>query len=103
MDEEKLNNIFERIGVKHLEQFLSMAPDDLEEFWDELDDIEPLEEAWFSAQEGLDSVNALLNYFYCHPDVVEDQGDVVSDLTEYQSVLAKLNEREIRWHLAIDY
>lgn len=102
VNEEALDNIFGEIGAKHLDEFVSADPDEFADFLDDLDSVEVSDEKWFSADEGLASVNALLAHLGANPDCLDNQAAVVSDLEEYLVVLNQLKERGIKWHLAID-
>ena len=102
-DEEALGTIFEEIGEKHLEEFLSPAPEELEDFLEDAGDVELPDEEWFAPDDGLKIVNALLSYLARNTGALDNQAAVISDLEEYRLVLSQLKERGIRWHLAVDF
>lgn len=85
-------------NVRPLMNFFSISPDDAAAILDEAGDEELLitAEQWFSPEEGLVTVRALLA-----------SGDlphgVKEDLDEFETVLETLRKNSVRWHLAVDY
>jgi hypothetical protein len=98
--DEQLAEMAKLCGVHPLMDFFSMNPDDASDFLDSegLADMELPQEQWFSAQEGIRTVQALLRTIENVPELT----DVKADLLELQAVLIKAHERGIRWHLAVD-
>lgn len=105
VDSAALERVCTSAGVVPLMHYVSQDPADLEEFLevDDLDDVEPASEAWFSAQEGLDLTLGLLRHLEQTPNALPNTNAVLEDLREYQAVFERLVERNVRWHFAIDY
>lgn len=108
---DDLDGIAESAGVRPLMEFFSAGPDDyLKVIGEEGEDgelhlpegVEPLEEDWFAADEGLETVRGLLRHVAAHPDSVERTDDVLDDLRGFEGVLAGLARAGVRWHLAVD-
>jgi len=108
---DDLDAIAEAAGVRPLMEFFSAGPDDyLQIVGEEGDDgelhlpegIEPPEEAWFAAEEGLETVRGLLRQVAAHPDSVDRADYVLEDLRGFEEVLAGLAQAGVRWHLAVD-
>ena len=112
--EESLDGLANQLGVTPLMAFFSIDPAEAAEtFAETLAELgepkdgaaEPSEfpeEEWFSAEEGLQTVNALLAHFAEHPRAVRDADAVISDLREFQAVLQRAGNEGVRWHLAVD-
>ena len=59
---------------------------------------------WFRAEDGLQTVKALLQALEKDPLLLGSEGPQVhSELTEYATVLRKTAERGFRWHLAVSW
>lgn len=59
---------------------------------------------WYSPTDGLKTVQALLQALQDDPQQLGTEGkQVISELKEYQEVLEKAKEREMRWHLAVSW
>jgi hypothetical protein len=59
---------------------------------------------WYSAQDGLATVRALLDALVEEPLLLGTEGErVLSELYEYAVVLEKTQIRELRWHLAVSW
>ena len=59
---------------------------------------------WYTPGDGLATVRALLAALAEDPQVLGTEGaQVVSELREYATVLAKTQARELRWHLAVSW
>ena len=59
---------------------------------------------WYSAQDGLPTVEALLDSLEADPMQLGSEGEMVlSELREYERVLRKTAERGLRWHLAVSF
>lgn len=108
-DEETLEAICVELGVPPLMAFYSEDPEALAEFLDdELEDEAPSRdelpaEEWFSAADGLVTVEALADHLAAHPSAIADADAIVSDLREYADVLTRLKKEKVRWHFAMDF
>lgn len=59
---------------------------------------------WYSAADGLKTVQALLQALRDDPQQLGTEGkQVLSELKEYAEVLEKARDREMRWHLAVSW
>jgi hypothetical protein len=59
---------------------------------------------WYSAEDGLITVDALLQALQDDPQQLGTEGkQVLSELKEYSEVLEKARDREMRWHLAVSW
>jgi hypothetical protein len=59
---------------------------------------------WYFGAEGLATVDVLLSTLRKEPFKLGSEGpQVVSELEEYARVLAKAEERGLRWHLAVSW
>ena len=90
-EEEELAANARDLGVTPLMDFYSTSEEEAEEFG-----FEAAPEAWFTAEQGLATVNALLAH-------VQDKSAVVSDLQEFARVLEEARRHQVRWHLGVDY
>ena len=59
---------------------------------------------WFSPANGLVTVCALIAFLVQNPaGLGSDTAPVLSELREYERVLRKTAERDLRWHLAVSW
>jgi len=59
---------------------------------------------WFSAVRGLETVCALLEFLGGSQTALgSETAKVIAELREYERVLRKTAERELRWHLAVSW
>jgi hypothetical protein len=59
---------------------------------------------WFAPANGLITVRGLLEFLRITPTAVgSETGAVVSELREYERVLAKTAQKGLRWHLAVSW
>jgi hypothetical protein len=96
----ELDALAKRAGVKPLLSFFSVEKDEAAEFLDAAAmaqlGIEIPDKQWFSAEDGLATISALLA-------AVAADSAITRELREFQQVLEAARDRRIRWHLAIDY
>jgi len=94
-----------KAGVAPLMSFFSISPDDAaalaEESGADMGDADIPSEAWFSADDGLRTVAALLGALETDPASLGE--GVREDLLEFEAVLRQAKGRGLRWHLGIDY
>lgn len=95
--EEKLAMEAQRLGVRPLMEFFSADPGELAEFLGE--DAEIPDGQWFSAEDGLKTIRALINIMDTSPEL----SDAKSDMLEMENVLKEAEKQGIKWHLAVDY
>jgi hypothetical protein len=59
---------------------------------------------WFSPEEGLVTVRRLLEHLSEHPTTLgTETKQIMNELIEYELVLAKTVERNLRWQLAVSW
>lgn len=98
--EDKLALATRRLGVRPLMEFFSVSPEELSDLMDgEEIDVEIPAEQWFSPEEGLKTVEALLGEVNAKPEL----SDVKTDLQGFERVLREAVKHSVKWHLAIDY
>lgn len=99
--ETQLAEMAGRHGVHPLMHFFSMNPDEAAGFLESegLADGEIPLEQWFTPEEGIRTVQALLH----EVETIPEMGDVKSDLLEFDKVLRQAQDKGIRWHLAVDF
>jgi hypothetical protein len=97
---ERDADVCEKAGVKSLMTFFSMPQAEATDFLEGegLDPSKtPLEdEAWFPADEGLNTLGVLQKHF-------GQDADVAMEIGEWQKVLQQAKQEAVRWHLAVDY
>jgi hypothetical protein len=105
--EHVLTPLAHELSVRPLMDFFSMSTEDYaaqaEEFSLPLGSEGPPDEEWFTADEGLRTVRALLAHVDAHPEAVEAPGRVLDDLRDFADVLEAAREHGTRWHLGVDY
>ena len=109
VEEDVLEQLAERANVTPLMQFFSMPQgewddyvDDIKDLLDEDEVFDPQELTWFSADEGLKTVLALIAEIDKTPQLLAEPEAVIDDLESMAAILTRLAEHGIRWHLAID-
>jgi hypothetical protein len=95
-----------RLGVRPLMSFFSISNEELasleEEYAIDLSKTKSrTADTWFAAEEGLRTVNALLENL--SGSKLKDVARVEADLREFVGVLELAKANGIRWHLAVDY
>jgi hypothetical protein len=59
---------------------------------------------WYRPEEGLSTLAALIDALAADPHQLGTEGpEVLNELREYQAVLRKTAERNLRWHLAVSW
>jgi hypothetical protein len=107
--EPDLNRRATELNVTPLMDFYGSDPDEIFEEFDleALETAESLEEQWFEAKDGLQTVNALLKDLENRPNSLifgrDITTEVVEDLKQFQRVLLEADNHKVRWHLAVDY
>jgi len=98
--EENLTNTAQRLGVRPLMDFFSCNPDEAADFLkgEGVTDVEIPGEQWFSAEEGLKTVQTLLSVIDASPELM----DTKTDLLGFQRILKEAQKHGVKWHLAID-
>jgi len=98
--EEQLAEVAKRCGVRPLMEFFSISSDEAEQLiGEDAGDMEIPAAQWFSAEEGLRTVDALL----AEADRLPESQAAKDDLLGCQRVLREAQKHGVRWHLAIDF
>ena len=99
---KQIEAIAKRVGVMPLMSFFRASADELAAFAEAhgvgMDRMKAPEEKWFTAEEGLRTVNTLLRNAASLPGERLEE-----ELREFQRVLEFAQSSDIRWHLAVDY
>ena len=107
--EDALERLALRLGVRPLIEFFSADENSMslliEEGAGKQDLIRRLPPPqWYSPEDGLRTVRALLRTLDADPLQLGSEGEqVLSELLEYAHVLEKTIERKLRWHLAVSW
>jgi hypothetical protein len=98
--EEHLAKAADRLGVRPLMEFFSTSADEAANLLGEdVAGIDIPAAQWFSAEEGLKTVDALLSEAADSPEL----RIVMDDLLGCQRILREARKRGVRWRLAIDF
>ena len=98
--EKQLADVARRLGVRPLMDFFSTTADEATDLLgDDVADIDIPPAEWFSADEGLKTIDALL----AEVDDSRELKAAKDDLLGCQRVLKEAQKRGVRWHLAIDF
>ena len=105
VEEDVLDQLAQRANVTPLMQFFSMPQgewddyvDDIKDLLDEDEVFDPQELAWFSADDGLKTVLALIAEIDKTPQLLAQAEAVIDDLESMAAILTRLAEHGIRWH-----
>ena len=102
-EEKKLKEIALLQGVKDLMSFFSVGPCEVEEFFDECGEMNIPETEWFSPDDGLVTVRAILNYIKMKPHSFRNNERLSVDLKNFEEILLEAQKYNLKWHLAIDF
>jgi hypothetical protein len=97
------------LGVKPLLEFFSADENSMalliEEGGGNPDLLERLPPPqWYRADDGLATLEALIPALEADPHQLGSEGrEVLGELREYEAVLRKTAQRELRWHLAVSW
>lgn len=96
-----LDSFAKQKGQSTLMSFFSISPEELGGFAEDhgVSLKEPAPQEWFSADEGLRTVKALIDEAEKH----QLDAPVIDDLREFQTVLGVAKKNGIGWHLAVDF
>jgi len=98
--EKHLAEAAKRLGVRPLMEFFSISADEASDLLGEdTAGIEIPSVQWFSAVEGLKTVQALLAEAESSPDLKGAKNDLLG----CERVLQEAEKHGVRWHLALDF
>ena len=103
---DKLDTLAKQADVTPLMNFFSADPEEMAGLLGEHGagvriPVQIPEEKWFSPEDGLQTIGALLRSLANTPSTESPTLEV--ELKEFQRVLQAARSRNIRWHLGIDY
>ncbi len=107
--EDALERLALRLGVRPLLEFFSADENSMSLLIEEGAGNQELirrlpPPQWYSPEDGLVTVRALLEALREEPQVLGTEGgQVLSELREYLVVLEKTEARGMRWHLAVSW
>jgi hypothetical protein len=97
----QIDTLAKKAGVSPLINFFSADADEIADLVEEPNPAARIpNEKWFSADEGLKTIAALLKSLKAKS---AENSALMRELNEFQRVLEAAESRNIRWHLAIDY
>ena len=107
--EDALERLALQLGVRPLIEFFSADESSMALLIEEgagnaelLKSLPPPQ--WYAGEDGLDTVEALVNELEHEPQQLGTEGGMVlEELREYAVVLRKTAERGMRWHLAVSW
>lgn len=108
-NEDALERLAERLRVNSLLEFFSADENSmallLEQGAGNPEWVSHLPQPqWFDPAEGLITVCALLEFFSDHPAALgSETSPVIQELRDYERVLRKTAQRDLRWHLAVSW
>jgi hypothetical protein len=108
-NEDALERLAIRLGVHPLIDFFSADNNSMALLIEEgagnpdlLEKLPPPQ--WFSAADGLSTVRPLLAALRDDPSLLGSEGEFLrEELEEYEVVLQKTADRNLRWHLAVSW
>lgn len=108
-NEDALEKLSLRLGVRPLIEYFSADENSMSLLIEEgagnrelMHRLPPPQ--WYSANDGLVTVTALVDALQQEPQQLGSEGEqVLAELLEYKRVLEKTRQRELRWHLAVSW
>lgn len=108
-NEDALEKLAERLGVKPLLEFFSADQNSMALLLEEgagdpewAKTLPPPQ--WFSPQDGLKTISTLIDYLRDAPATLGgDTGNAVRELEEFERVLRKTALRNLKWQLAVSW
>ena len=108
-NEDGLEKLALRLGVKPLLEFFSADENSMALLLeagagdpDWANTLPPPQ--WFSGGDGLITVRTLLDYLRVTPNAFgADTAQLISELEQYETVLRKTEQRDLRWQLAVSW
>ena len=108
-NEDALEKLALRLDVRPLIEFFSADENSMSLLIEEgagnrdlLNRLPPPQ--WYTASDGLATVDALITALEGEPQQLGTEGEpVLGELLEYRRVLRKAKERNARWHLAVSW
>ena len=103
----ELSEVAEEAGLRPLDEFVSMSPEESEILADDLNfdsDVDAVTPAgWFDPRDGLRLVQTLLGTVAEDPDAFPGEDTLVTELTELEAVLSAAVGVGARFRLSVAY
>jgi hypothetical protein len=108
-NEDAVERLALRLGVRPLIEFFSADENSMSLLIEEgagnrelISRLPPPQ--WYSAGDGLATVEALVDALEHEPQQLGSEGEqVLGELLDYRRVLRKTRDRQMRWHLAVSW
>jgi hypothetical protein len=108
-NEDAVERLALRLGVRPLIEFFSADENSMSLLIEEgagnrelMNRLPPPQ--WYTAADGLATVEALVTALEYEPQQLGSEGEqVLGELLEYRRVLRKAGDRDVRWHLAVSW
>lgn len=108
-NEDALEKLAIRLGVKPLLEFFSADENSMALLLEEgagdpewAKTLPPPQ--WFSPDDGLTTICAFMDYFKENPTAFgSETTPIINELEEYERVLQKTSQRNLRWQLAVSW
>jgi len=108
-NEDALEKLAERLGIKPMLEFFSADQNSMALLLDEgavdpewAKTLPPPQ--WFSPEDGLETISALIEYLRDAPATLGgDTANAVRELEEFEGVLRKTAMRSLKWQLAVSW
>ena len=103
---EKLDALAEKKGLRTLGSFLSQDPSDLADIMEEMDmdaaeELGLPPEEWFSPNDGLAAVQALIAYLRDQPKALKNGKAMLSELQQVETELAAAKRAKVKFHFSL--
>ena len=100
---EILDSICKGLGIRRLDDFLTIYEDDISDMIGEEVGLPVGEgEQWFTAEEGISFVNTLITHIRDNPENIPNAAHILEDLAEYADLFDKAKHIGAKWHLNLD-
>ena len=102
-DTQQMDAVCKKLGIRAFDDFLTMSEDDISDMLgEEIELPEGEGEQWFTPEEGMAFVTALITHLKANPQDVKNSQGVLEDLAEYAEVFEKVQGIGAKWHLNLD-
>ena len=101
-EEKRLDAVSKVLGIPRFSDFISMSQDDLEGILGDEAGVTPQDVKWFTPEEGLIFVQAIIGHISANPSSVKNQRGLLDELSEYAEVFERAKRAGVKWHLNID-
>lgn len=108
---DQLDSLAYELGVRPLSEFVTVADEDLDGYFDEeemgvdhdlIDDSHDQNRVWFKAVDGLNAITPVIEFLASNVDEIDDQDTVLGELRTLEESLQEAKRRGIHWHFALE-